>query len=155
MEGHTVECNENELTLTDTKLDTVAAPFKFDEKTLKGLYEQMVHCGMFMNGNQITPNDCYVKYSDYISAPADTDISIIIEGERVFASKRFIRILEDVNSFANINDYVKGTYVAEGASSAVLANRRDFGTSACRILINEGDKCVLRTVPSESVIIDN
>lgn len=155
VEGHTVECNENELTLTDTKLDTVAAPFKFDEKTLKGLYEQMVHCGMFMNGNQITPNDCYVKYSDYISAPADTDISIIIEGERVFASKRFIRILEDVNSFANINDYVKGTYVAEGVSSAVLANRRDFGTSACRILINEGDKCVLRTVPSESVIIEN
>ena len=52
---------------------------------------------MFMNNVQITPSDCYVKFSDYLNASDNDNINIVIEGETTEASKKYIRLCESID----------------------------------------------------------
>ncbi len=116
VDGHTVECTSKEISLISDKKDLVECPYKFDEATLKYLAEHMVQCGMFMNGNQITPNNCYVKYGDYIKAQPEDQIRLVIEGEAVMASKKYIQITEDINEFALPPGYIAAEEVSDDGS---------------------------------------
>jgi len=158
-EGRTIEVSPKEMKLANQKFDCVQAPYKFDPATLKGLFEQMVHCGLFMNGNQLTPNNCYVKYSEYINAKDDDDIRMIIENQQTFAKKKYVKITEDVNDFANVNEYVEGVEVASNGAELrnILFNIKDYehatgSATPVRVLVTDetGDKSLIY-LPANSV----
>ena len=159
--GKTIQCSASYFKLAVPKVDEVPVPFKYDKNTLKGLYEQMVRAGMFMNNNQITPNDCYVKYSEYKDAKDDDDIRLVIEGQTTYASKRYIRVLEDVNEFANPADYVDGVEVASDGSTLrqLKINKKDYetgvGSSApVRVLVDcDSEDCKAVQLPKGSLLI--
>lgn len=150
---HTVEVAPSQMEFVTPRLDTVECPHKFDEATLKLLMEQMVHCGMFMNENQITPNDCFVKYSEYVNAEPDDNIRLVIEGQSTLASKKYVRVLEEINDFANVSDYVEGSLVVESEGSQgilnVYMNEKDYNKAMAP---TDGVRCIheskLFTVPA-------
>lgn len=157
--GRTLEYSKNQVQMLRNRPDTVDCPYKYDEKTLKGLFEQMVHCGLFMNNNRITPNNCFIKYSEYIAANPEDDVRMIIENEQVFAKKKYIKVTEDVNEFANVNDYVEGVEVTATGEILrnILLNLKDFnsanGTSdPVRVLVTleDGTKTLVN-LPANSV----
>lgn len=146
--GHTVEVPEDKVEMINEIPDTLESPYKFDPKTLKGLFEQHVHCGMFINENQITPNNTFVKYSDYVSANENDEIPIYIDGQRTLANRKYIRVMEEVNDFANINDYIEGEEISAEKSPLrnILFNFNDYRTAEgsatpVRVLVknDEGD----------------
>ena len=128
LNGRTVEVSPNNLVLAGCKKDLVEAPHKFDKATLKLLSESMVRCGMFVNNNQITPNGCYVKYGDFINAKDDEQIRIVVEGESVLASKKYIKVLEDINSFAIPSGFVSAEEISEIGVKLrdILVNVQEF-----------------------------
>lgn len=159
-QGRTVQCSQKEVKLVSKKMDSVPNQFKFDMKTLKALHEQMVHAGLFMNNNRISPNDCFVKYSEYKQATDNDDVRLIIEGETTFANKKYVKLLEDVNDFANPDDYVDGVEISfEGQVLRKLKmNVKDYetgvGSSApVRVLIDcDVDECKLIQLPKGSLL---
>lgn len=157
--GRTVEYSKNQVTMLKNRPDTVECPYKYDEKTLKGLFEQMVHCGLYMNNNRLTPNSCFVKYSEYIAAQPEDDVRMVVENEQVFAKKKYIKVTEEVNEFANINDYVEGVEVTSTGEVLrnVLLNLKDFNSSngtsdPVRVLVTleDGSKKLVN-LPASSV----
>ena len=159
--GKTIQCPSSYFKLAVPKTDEVPVPFKYDKNTLKGLYEQMVRAGMFMNNTQITPNDCYVKYSDYKDAKDDDDIRLVIEGQATYAAKKYIRVLEDVNEFANPADYIDGVEVASDGHTLrqLKINKKDYetgvGSSApVRVLVDcDSEDCKAVQLPKGSLLI--
>ena len=129
--GHTVEVGPKDVSLIGNKQDVVDCPFKYDEATLKGLYEHMVQCGMFMNGNQITPNNCYVKYKDFINAKEDEQIRLVIEGETAMVTKKYIQITEDLNSFALPKGYISAEEISDAGIKLrdILVNIDEFNAA--------------------------
>lgn len=132
LNGRTVEVSPNNLVLAGCKKDLVEAPHKFDKATLKLLSESMVRCGMFVNNNQITPNGCYVKYGDFVNAKDDEQIRIVVEGESVLASKKYIKVLEDINSFAVPSGFVSAEEISEIGVKLrdILVNVQEFEAAA-------------------------
>lgn len=132
LNGRTVEVSPNNLVLASCKKDLVDVPHKFDKATLKLLSESMVRCGMFVNNNQITPNDCYVKYGDFVNAKDDEQIRIVVEGESVLASKKYIKVLEDINSFAVPSGFVSAEEISEIGVKLrdILVNAQEFEAAA-------------------------
>jgi hypothetical protein len=128
LNGRTVEVSPNNLVLAGCKKDLVEAPHKFDKATLKLLSESMVRCGMFVNNNQITPNGCYVKYGDFVNAKDDEQIRIVVEGESVLASKKYIKVLEDINTFAVPSGFVSAEEISEIGVKLrdILVNVQEF-----------------------------
>ena len=128
LNGRTIEVSPNNLVLVGCKKDLVEVPHKFDKATLKLLSESMVRCGMFVNNNQITPNGCYVKYGDFVNAKDDDQIRIVVEGESVLASKKYIKILEDINSFAVPSGFVSAEEISEIGVKLrdILVNVQEF-----------------------------
>lgn len=107
IKGSTVKCAPSAVRLVSEKKDTVKPAFKFDKATLKGIYESMtLRCGLFMNGVQLTPADCYVNYGEYRDAKDGDDVRIILEGEKMSAQKQYIRLLED--AAVNEDKYISG-----------------------------------------------
>ncbi len=107
IKGSTVKCAPSAVRLVSEKKDTVKPVFKFDKATLKGIYESMtLRCGLFMNGVQLTPADCYVNYGEYRDAKDGDDVRIILEGEKMSAQKQYIRLLEDAT--VNEDKYISG-----------------------------------------------
>ena len=157
--GHTIEASPKSVKMVTEKPDTLPAPYKFDPTTLKALFEQFVHCGMFINENQITPNNTFVKYSDFINAKNDEDITIVIDGQRTVANKKYIRIMEEVNDFANVNEYVEGVEIAGSGATLrnILFNISDYskaaGSSApVRVLVtDENNEQSLIYLPAGSI----
>lgn len=157
--GHTIEASPKSVKMVTEKPDTLPAPYKFDPTTLKALFEQFVHCGMFINENQITPNNTFVKYSDFINAKNDEDITIVIDGQRTVANKKYIRIMEEVNDFANVNEYVEGVEISGSGATLrnILFNISDYskaaGSSApVRVLVtDENNEQVLIYLPAGSI----
>ena len=92
----------------------------------------MVRCGMFVNNNQITPNGCYVKYGDFVNAKDDEQIRIVVEGESVLASKKYIKVLEDINSFAVPSGFVSAEEISEIGVKLrdILVNVQEFENAA-------------------------
>ena len=157
--GHTIEASPKSVKMVTEKPDTLPAPYKFDPTTLKALFEQFVHCGMFINENQITPNNCFVKYSDFINAKNDEDIMIVIDGQKTIANKKYIRIMEEINDFANVNEYVEGVEISGSGATLrnILFNISDYskaaGTSApVRVLVtDENNEQILIYLPAGSI----
>ena len=157
--GHTIEASPKSVKMVTEKPDTLPAPYKFDPTTLKALFEQFVHCGMFINENQITPNNTFVKYSDFINAKNDEDITIVIDGQRTVANKKYIRIMEEVNDFANVNEYVEGVEISGSGATLrnILFNISDYskaaGSSApVRVLVtDENNEQILIYLPAGSI----
>lgn len=159
IDGHTVECKPSDLHLIHEKPDTIEYPVKFDKNTLKALCEQFVHCGMFMNENQLTPNDCYTKYSDYMDAGENDNIRIIVEGQATLVNKKYIKITEDINDFVNPADYVAGEEISDFDEKLrdILFNIKDYNaavrsTDAVRALIDtpDGDRKLV-SLPCSSI----
>lgn len=128
--GHTKIYSPNQVEPITQRLDLVDTPFKYDEATLAGVYESYVRCGMFVNGVQVTPNDCHVKLLDYMRASDNSEVNIVIEGENAKSMKRYIRILEDLNDVIDLANYAPGimTHVVEGVEQKtdVLVNIQDY-----------------------------
>lgn len=159
--GSTVEAAPSEIKIITNREDNVPAPYKFDKTTLKALYEQMVECGIYMNNICISQPNCYVKYSDWQEAKDDDNINILMLNESHAMQKKYVKIHEDVNSFANIDDYVSGVEVtADGeAIRNVLINVNDYlaaegGNNSVRVLIDtddENQKKKLVIMPKDSL----
>ena len=153
--GRTVECAQNEVSMVVDRPDTVDAPYKFDPATLKGLFEQYVHCGMYMNDIRMTPDDCMTKYSDYVSAEDTTKIPVLVEGQKLLIDRKYIRILENVGDFANIPDYKKvdeNTYY--NTRDYKLAESKGNMNNSVRTLINKSGKWELVNNPAGTFMND-
>lgn len=153
--GRTVECTQNEVSMVVDRPDTVEAPYKFDPETLKGLFEQYVHCGMYMNDIRMTPDDCMTKYSDYVSAEDTNKIPVLVEGQKLLIDRKYIRILENVGDFANIPDYKKvdeNTYY--NTRDYKLAESKGNMNNSVRTLINKSGKWELVNNPAGTFMND-
>jgi len=128
--GHTKIYSPSELQLEQVRFDLVECPFKFDEKTLCGIYESFVNCGLFVNNTQVTPNDCRVQLLEWVKAKDEDEIDIILEGQKTKAMKKFIRITESLDDVMDLANYAKATmtYIVEGVveKNDVLVNIRDY-----------------------------
>lgn len=127
--GHTKLVSPNEVSLVDVKFDTIDLPFKYDECTLKGCYENYVGCGLFVNDVQVTPNDCKIKILEYMNAKDDEEVNIVIEGQTTQALKKYLRInLDDVNESLDLANYRLGIYkgVDESECIDILINMNDY-----------------------------
>ncbi len=150
--GRTVECAQSSVSMINERPDTVECPYKFDPNTLKGLFEQYVKCGMFMNGVRMTPEDCKMKYSDYVSAGNEDKVPVLVENQKLSIDRKYLRILEDVNTFANIAEYEKlGDKYFYNKKDFNLAESANNMSAPVRVLANTGDKWELMTVPAHTL----
>lgn len=155
--GHTIECKPSDLHLVYNKADNVEFPVKFDKETLKALSEQMVQCGMFMHDNRLTPNDCYVKYSEYAAAGDDEPVKLVVEGQVTMVSKKYVKIVEDFNEFLNPADYAEGEEIADGqAIRAILYNVNDYAKAIndidpVRVLVDVDGERRLVSLPLNAI----
>ena len=130
VQGHTLPFQVRELKALKKRPDTLDFPVKFDPLTLKGVIESYVSCGMFLNNVQVTPNDCKVKLLEFVTAKENDEINIIIEGESTKATKKYIRITENLNDVLDLANYAEGKMALniEGVltESDVLVNIKDY-----------------------------
>ena len=147
--GHTKIYPKSDVELVHARFDLVDTPFKYDDATLRGVYESYVNCGLFVNNTQVTPNDCKVQLLEFMTAKDDDEINLIIEGEKTTAQKKYIRITESLDEILDLANYSKGTmtYIVEGVEQKtdVLINTRDYQTY---MVMNE------ETVPVRTLIFD-
>jgi hypothetical protein len=101
---------------------------------------------MFLNNNRVTPEDCKVKLVEFVNAQDNDEINIIIEGESTKATKKYIRITENLNDVLDLGNYAKGkmTMNIENVltESDVLINIKDYNIYKN---INE-ETCPVRTL---------
>ena len=151
---YTVETKD--LTSLKAKRDVYGyEQFKFDEQTQSLLFEQMVRCGIFMGTTPVRTMGCNVKYSDWRDAKDDTQLRVLVEGATHFFPKAQIQILEDINDFANLDNYIEGVIVDEADEKAVenvLINAEDYTNSigdaeSVRVLRKVDGKSELETIP--------
>ena len=147
--GHTKIYPKSDVELVHARFDLVDTPFKYDDATLRGVYESYVNCGLFVNNTQVTPNDCKVQLLEFMTAKDDAEINLIIEGEKTTAQKKYIRITESLDEILDLANYSKGTmtYIVEGVEQKtdVLINTRDYQNY---MVMNEA------TVPVRTLIFD-
>ena len=147
--GHTKIYPKSDVELVHARFDLVDTPFKYDDATLRGVYESYVNCGLFVNNTQVTPNDCKVQLLEFITTKDDDEINLIIEGEKTTAQKKYIRITESLDEILDLANYSKGTmtYIVEGVEQKtdVLINTRDYQNY---MVMNEA------TVPVRTLIFD-
>jgi len=121
------------------------------------LSEQMVQCGMFMHDNRLTPNDCYVKYSEYAAAGEDEPVKLVVEGQVTMVSKKYVKIVEDFNEFLNPADYAEGEEIADGqAIRAILYNVNDYAKAIndidpVRVLVDVDGERRLVSLPLNAI----
>ena len=129
VQGSTYLVDPDQLKEYNTKPDIITQPhMKFDDKTQALLFEQYVRCGVYAGNIPIRLNDCYVRYSDFENARSEQQVRILIEGASIFMPKDRIRILENINDFANPDNYVPGVIVDESgeALESILVNAIDY-----------------------------
>lgn len=133
IQGSTFLVDDKELTEYHKKADLVTLPhMKFDEDTQKLLFEQYVRCAVYMNNVPIKLTDCYVKYSSWEKAVPSQQIKVLVEGNTTFIAKEQVRIYEDLNVFANPDNYVPGVIIDETNEDAlenVLINAIDYSNA--------------------------
>lgn len=159
IQGRTVDATPDELDLVGKKKKTMDVPFKFDKVTLKALREQYVKCGIYMNSVPIKINECYVNYDEWDNSRDDQFLNVVIEGRSNMMQKNSIRILENVNDFANPDNYVPGMIVDETTGAGVenvLVNAIDYthavgDTDQVRIIRRTEGNQVPDTVPAAIV----
>ena len=147
--GRTVECAQSSVSMLVERPDTVDVPYKFDPNTLKGLFEQYVKCGMFMNGMRMTPDDCKMKYSDYVAANNEDKVPVLVENQKLMIDRKYMRILEDVNTFANVAEYEKlGDKYFYNKKDFSLAESANNMNALVRVIANTGEKWELISLPA-------
>lgn len=147
--GRTVECAQNSVSMITERPDTVEVPYKFDPNTLKGLFEQYVKCGMFMNGIKMTPDDCKLKYFDYVNAANDDKVSVLVENQKLLIDRKYLKVLEDVNTFANVAEYKKlGDKYFYNMKDFSLAESVNNMSAPVRVLAKTGENWELITIPA-------
>ena len=120
IQGSTYLVDKKDLKEWNKKPDLLTVPhMKFNDKTQALLFEQYVRCGIYYGNVPIKLRDCYVKYSNWNNAAPDQQIKVLVEGNVSFVNKNQIRILEDINDFANEENYVPGVVIDEKTSEAV------------------------------------
>ena len=118
--------NPKDVKVVGMKAKVMEPPFKFDEKTQKVLFEQLVRCGIFMGNTPVKTSNCYVKYSSWRDAQMNENVSVYSDGDLVQMPKEQVRVFEDPNNFANPQDYVEGTIDGPAGPEVVLVNSLDF-----------------------------
>jgi hypothetical protein len=130
VQGCTYLVDPKELKEYDKKPELVTVPhMKFDEKTQKLLFEQWVRCGVYHGNVPIKMSECYVKYNLWESAKDDQNVKVMVEGRAIFMPKSQVRILEDINEFANEENYVPGVLIDEATEQVIeniLVNAIDY-----------------------------
>lgn len=137
----------------------VNPPMKFDEKTQKLLFEQYVKCAIYMGNVPIHFNNCYVKYSSWDSAKDDQQVKVLVEGNHTFMQKSQVRILEDINDFANEDNYVPGAIIDEKTEDVlenVLINAIDYteaigDADPVRVIKGQGEAQEMQTMPKATL----
>ena len=134
IQGSSHKVKPSEVKEYGNKPKAAAVQYKFDKVTqqnltTKALFEQYVKCGIYMNNTPIKLNNCAVRFKEWNDAKDDDPINVLIEGRNSLYPKAVIRILEDVNDFANIEDYVEGVLIDEQSKEAIeniMINVNDF-----------------------------
>lgn len=122
VQGSTYLVDPKELKEYNKKAEPTVVPhMKFDEKTQALLFEQFVKCGVYHGNVPIKMNDCYVRYNQWEKANDDQQVKVIVEGNVTFMPKSQVRILEDLNDFANEENYIPGVIIDE-ATEEVIEN---------------------------------
>ena len=127
---------------------------KFDAKTQKVLFEQFVKCGIFMGNTPIKTTNCFVQYSEWSKAQLHENVNVISDGHLNIMLRENVRIFEDVNNFANPEDYVEGVIIDEftgDAKESVLINAIDYTST---IGDSDGVK-VIRGIKTENPQMEN
>lgn len=141
VEGMTIDCSPREVKITTNRVDTMKAPFKYDPKTLAALYEQWIPCGIYQSGVRVTADTCAVNYAEYERKKDYQNVTVINEGARILIPKKNVKLFEDVNSFANVDDYIEGVYLnGNQASSNILINAVDYSKALAG---NEPIRCIV------------
>jgi hypothetical protein len=127
VQGSSNFVNPKDVKVVGMKAKVMEPPFKFDQKTQKVLFEQLVRCGIFMGNTPVKTMNCYVQYSSWVKAQMNENVSLYSDGELVQMPKEQVRVFEDPNDFANPQDYVEGTIDGpDGSPVPVLVNSLDF-----------------------------
>lgn len=164
VQGSTYLVEPSDLREYNKKPDpAVKPPMKFDDRTQALLFEQYVKCGIYQGNVPIKLHDCYVRYSHWEKAQPDQQVKVLIEGMKKFMPKSSIKILENLNDFANEDNYVPGVIVdntsidSEEAISNILVHAIDYTTAigdadAVRVIITNPDgEPELQTMPKSAV----
>ncbi len=117
VQGSSNWAKEKELKVIGAKVETVKPPFKFDERTQKVLFEQFIKCGVYMGSTPVKTTNCYVKYKDWADANDDQPINVMVEGQLNIMPKQNVRIFENINEFANPENYVEGVILDENGQA--------------------------------------
>jgi len=133
---------------------TTQPHMKFDEKTQKLLFEQYVRCAIYLGNVPVKLNDCYVKYSSWEKAKDDQQVKVLMEGNNTFMPKSQVRILEDLNDFANEDNYVPGVIIDEETEDVlenVLINAIDYteaigDADPVRVIQGQGEAQEMQTI---------
>jgi len=137
------------------KPDLTTVPhMKFDEKTQKLLFEQYVRCAIYLGNVPVKLNDCYIKYSSWENAKDDQQVKVLMEGNNTFMHKSQVRILEDLNDFANEDNYVPGVIIDEETEDVlenVLINAIDYtqaigDADPVRVIQGQGEAQEMQTI---------
>jgi len=139
---------------------TTHPSMKFDDKTQALLFEQFVKCAIYAGNVPVRLNDCFVRYSHYKNANDNEEIKILVEGNTIFMPKNSIRIVENLNDFANPDNYVPGVLIDEASGEAVvniLVNAIDYTMAvgeadSVKIIVQtpEGEQ-EMQTVPRSQI----
>jgi len=118
----------------EKQVEITKPPYKFDKVTLqnlttKSLFEQYVKCGIFMGNTPVKVSNCFVKFNEWNDAEDEKPVNVLVEGRTSILPKSQIRILENINDFANPDNFVEGVLIDETSGEAlenVLINVTDF-----------------------------
>lgn len=113
VQGSSYRTNPKNVKVLGAKVETLKPPFKFSKETQELLFEQYVKCGIFMGDVPIKTSNCYVKYSDWNKSKNEDSVNVMVEGQNNILNKNQIKIFEDINDFANLDNYVEGVIIDE------------------------------------------
>jgi hypothetical protein len=124
VQGSTSCVTPKDVKVLNAKVETQKPPYEFDKLTLqnlttKALFEQFVRCGIYVGNTPVKISNCYTKYSDWKDAENDKPINVLVEGSLTIIPKSQVRILEDVNDFANLDNYIEGVEIDESTGDAI------------------------------------
>ena len=160
VQGSSSKVNPSKLKAVGKKVDAMKPQYEFDKVTqqnltTKSLFEQYVKCGVYMNNTPIKLNDCYVKFSEWNNSTDEQPIAILIEGSNSIMPKKQIRILENINDFANPDNYTEGVIIDEATGEAIeniLVNIIDYtqaigDSDEIRIVKQVGGEHIVSSAP--------
>lgn len=119
VQGSSELVDPSKVKVMGAKVKTLKPPFKFSKETQKLLFEQYVKCGIYVGQAAVKTSDCYVRYSDWAEASDNDQINIVVEGQLTLLPKVQIKIFENTNDFANLDNYVEGVVVDEVTEEAI------------------------------------